>query len=891
MKKLLSTLLIFVLATGCLLLLSGCTNPFKKPCEHADGNFDGVCDLCQTVVGEAHVLCVDADANEKCDVCAKDMPLPEPEPCAHSYANSCDTDCDDCGEVRKTEHNYKTDCDVNCDVCGFVRELDAHLFDDRFDAVCNGCGYVRDDCDYTDGKLVYVLSEDKKSYVVSSVNENKSAPFGTLTIPATVNGKPVSSIDDYVFAFCEDLTAAVISDGVSKIGEGAFLGCPNLSSVTIGNRVSVIGKSAFYDCSALSTVKYNTNLVASLGADNSVFFNAGKKSEGIKLVIGEGVTSIPSYLFSPSTDSEFAPNLVSVEFPKTSGAITVSESAFEYCDRIENVYIYNLAAWCNSSFYNVYSNPIAYGAKLLLNGAPITELEIPAGVTSLPYSAFYAQDSIVKVTVPASLKSVKNNAFGECVNIGEVYVSSVESWCKIDFVDEFSNPVYYRAKLFVNGNVITDLVIAPDSGVTKIPARAFYAQDTITSVSLPEGVEVIGAEAFADCIELLTVDMKDEVKLIGDGAFAGCRNITSIATSNGIESIGNRAFAGCVNLLTVTVPAGVKYMGEAVFTDCPKLVVCCEAIEQPSDNYWNENWVEETITVYWKCSGITVYGYKWLRCVDYLKSYDFTVMITGYVGNGTVLEIPSSVNEFPVIYVDAYAFSGLTEVTEVIIPDSVTAVGEGAFAGCTSLESITLPFAGISRYSEGFVSHFGYIFGYDIIETFIEDFQYEAGGKYYVYNIPESLKNVKITSEVIGDFAFRNCSDIVSVKFAYGLTSIGEEAFYGCTSMTELVLPDSVMDLGRSAFEYCISLVEVKLSTNLINIGEEAFADCENLVTVYMTDKVNTVGAYAFFGCLSLETINYSGSEEAWQQMVVDIENAPLENAIVNYNFTETEVQ
>lgn len=166
-------------------------------------------------------------------------------------------------------------------------------------------------------------------------------------------------------------------------------------------------------------------------------------------------------------------------------------------------------------------------------------------------------------------------------------------------------------------------------------------------------------------------------------------------------------------------------------------------------------------------------------------------------------------------------------VTEIVVPDYVTEIAFGAFSGCSSLESITLPFVGIGI--GGSHTHFGYIFG--------------AGNCYYNYKyVPASLK-VVIT----------------------GGETIGNEAFYKCSRLTSITILDSVT-----------------------SIGYDAFRDCSGLTSITISDCVTSIGSWAFSGCDGLTSVYYKGTNNDWNNININGYNNPLMSA-KRYYYSETE--
>ena len=132
--------------------------------------------------------------------------------------------------------------------------------------------------------------------------------------------------------------------------------------------------------------------------------------------------------------------------------------------------------------------------------------------------------------------------------------------------------------------------------------------------------------------------------------------------------------------------------------------------------------------------------------------------------------IPSSVTN-----IGDKAFYNCSGLTNMAIPDSVTSIGEEVFCGCSGLESITIPFVG-ATIDGADNTHFGYIFG---APTVAENNEY----------IHTSLTTVTITSGAsIGNDAFSGCSSITNITIPNSVTSIGEGTFSGCSSITNITI-------------------------------------------------------------------------------------------------------
>jgi len=128
----------------------------------------------------------------------------------------------------------------------------------------------------------------------------------------------------------------------------------------------------------------------------------------------------------------------------------------------------------------------------------------------------------------------------------------------------------------------------------------------------------------------------------------------------------------------------------------------------------------------------------------------------------------------------------------------------------------------------------------------------------YAFNNCSSLTSIDIPDGVtsIGEWAFYGCSSLTSIDIPDGVTSIGGYAFYDCNSLTSINIPDSVTSIGRSTFYNCSSLTSIDIPDGVTSIGEWAFYDCSSLTIIDIPDSVTSIGGYAFSDCSSLTSIN-----------------------------------
>jgi hypothetical protein len=226
----------------------------------------------------------------------------------------------------------------------------------------------------------------------------------------------------------------------------------------------------------------------------------------------------------------------------------------------------------------------------------------------------------------------------------------------------------------------------------------------------------------------------------------------------------------------------------------------------------------------------------------------------------TKVTIPNGVTNIGV-----EAFGGCTSLTSVIIPESITSIGGGAFDG-TSLTSVTIPnsVTNIGLHAFGSCLNLtaitvgtsnsvysdadGVLFNQSLT-TLVE----YPGGIAGSYIVPNSVTS-------IGSFAFYYCNNLTSVTIANNVTNIGDYAFVGCSNLTSVTIPNSVTTIRDYAFTECSSLTSVTIPNGVAGIAVGTFAFCASLTNVTIPISVTSIGEAAFYGCSSLTGVYSKGN-------------------------------
>ena len=379
----------------------------------------------------------------------------------------------------------------------------------------------------------------------------------------------VTRIKSEVFYNCKCITSLTLPNSLSLIYTCAFYNCSEITSVTIPNSITIIDTNAFGDCYNIQTVNISdlTSWCAITfggGVSNPLYYARNLYVNGeliTDLVIPENIETIGARAFGSFQ------GIKSVTIPNS--VTTVGESAFYNCGGLTAVYISDLASWCSISFANYTANPLYIAHNLYLNGELISDLVIPDNIATIGANTFIYSTCLASVTVPNSITKIEMDAFRECSNLKAVHISDLASWCNILHSSIYSNPLSNESSLYLNGELVTDLVI-PDT-VPIIRSAAFYNCISLKSVVIPEGITYINSYVFSQCKELTSVTIPNSVTKIQSLAFYRCTNLTSITIPDSVTSLGSYAFEECSNLTNVIIGSGVTTIGSDVFYKCTAL--------------------------------------------------------------------------------------------------------------------------------------------------------------------------------------------------------------------------------------------------------------------------------------------------------------------------------
>lgn len=714
----------------------------------------------------------------------------------------------------------------------------------------------------------YIPSAKTGTYrIPDGVDIIPRAAFTGSMIEKVIIPASVTAIEAEAFADCAYLSSVVFEQpGLGKpsltIGERAFKNCELLTSISLPARLQNISlqkyvqrnssfesldeltedaPDAFLGCTALERIDVAYNASAVYTANDGVLFT----DSGRTLVYFPAAKSASGYVFPTTVRSVAAGAFLGCSL---SGALNISAGITSIGD-----FAFAGTAISKVSFASdgVGLSAVTVGAYAFYGCEDIKTLTFAKGsnVTELGTGAFKDCEKLPEVIIPASMKTVGDEAFANCGTYDDSFTvtiargtnqltfgNGVFSGCTIDTLSIPSN-VTLSAD-FLSGLEIENIIIAEDHPTLASEDNVLYIKDAdgqketlllylsdVADFTVPDGVKSIAANAFYGKFSLTNISLPESVTAIGENAFYMCSYLASVTfrgTSDQPLTIGDYAFWS-TGLHTLTLPDRPITIGAYAFAEI--------------SYYSYETYDDESLAALDLGGTVSIGDYAFYKTGEALElTIPATVKTIGnhaFEGSGSsyLTNYLSSVTfeeGSTLETIGAYAFSR-AKISSFRVPASVTLIGAYAFSDCNDLTSLT--------FEEGTAPlTFGTTYGNDtgnvLNETLVTEIHFP--GRLTVIGERAFDRNSKIETVTFGD----QYTDSGFTKS--NLTTIGEGAFRYASALSAITIPASVKN------------------TDVIAIGNEAFLESGlTSVTFEESDEgVLTIGTSAFSGCKSLLSMN-----------------------------------
>ncbi len=663
----------------------------------------------------------------------------------------------------------------------------------------------------------------KSITIPDSVKTIGDCAFNNCTSLATVNlGMSVSTIGECAFNGCRLTGSFTIPDSVTSIGDCAFGGCTSIITVNIGKSLCSFNKAAFNGCSSIASFVVSD--------ENSTFSSV----DGV--IFSKDKTTLVQYPVAKTNASYDIPDIVS----------TIASSAFNGCTSLTTISIPESVLYIEKGAFDCkfYS---ANGEKELE-----PTFENLAGYTFNKVDGKWIKDS------SSSINHIRYTGYcGQSFRYVFDYTDGILAIRGSGAMPDYPYDVWpwHPYKNYISTILIGD-------SITKIGAYAFSDCPQLTSIIVPTSVTTIGDYAFKGCTSLNSAIIPDSVTTIGDYAFEGCTSLESITSLGSVTTIGSNAFAGCTSLKSITSLGSVTIIGSNAFAGCASLSSAivlnnvssidssafsgCTSLTSISfnvtlsnvgsslvdGNFYDlngETVLEQTAANLAGSSFKNIDG-KWVKygSAFNLCGKNFVYFVYDDITKTLKVHGTEGISDFSRYGAPWYSFR--ESIKHIIIEDSITAIGNNAFRGCTAIISVS---------------------------------------------IPDSVKT-------IGTSAFEGCTSLSAVHLGSSVNSIGGSAFKGCTSLAsfDVSAENSIYSSAdgvlfnkdkSTLIQYPVAKTDSSyvIPDSVTTIASSAFMDCTDLVTITIPVSVKLIG-YGAFDAIFYE----SGSEIVLEQSAKNLAGA-----------------
>lgn len=669
------------------------------------------------------------------------------------------------------------------------------------------------------------------------------------------------------------LRKVTFADGVTKSLQGMFMGTTSLEEVVLPKSLKTIDQNAFKDCSSLKKL------------------SVGKSG-------GENV-------------------LDTVE--------TINAGAFNGCSSLETLTLKNVAKIDSSDTNRTFGGCMSL-KKVSVTGVTTTDNTGKTTLsTTIGTSAFKDNKALKEINLD-TIKTVSQEAFRGC---GVADDGTDPATLTLNNVNAIGALAFYGCgfKAVQIPRQLTSVATGKINGVEYGP----FAGGKLEIVSFGTLINTIPDNLCMNTTSLQKIELqsvKASLRTIGKNAFKGCTSVEEVTIPKGILTVSNSAFEGCSGLTDVTIAA--KTINAKAFAECTNLKAV--KMEEGVTTIQGMAFANTQISAVTIPSTLTTAGTTKEGTIE-KGPFAGTMIATVHGQTEDSTEAQEGATILPETKkIPDNLFLGCTSIIDVQIPETVTEIGQKAFKDASSVENVTFAVntetgkvkgvekIGISAF-DGCSSLQELVLPETVTEVLQGAFANEGALVKADMSRAASLKKWDKES-FKGDTALAE----VVLPTAGGITAIPDGAFAGCTSLTgenlkipknivtitanafkesglkKLYIPNQVTTIGTSAFEACKNLEDVHISNNISIISQSTFKNCEKLEKIEIPVKVDQIGTNAFYGSGLKDvyifgdpeigggiTNTYAGMKNqlsVFEKEVVDETASAVSQHIFNANFT-----
>ena len=503
-----------------------------------------------------------------------------------------------------------------------------------------------------------------------------------------------------------------------------------------------------------------------------------------------------------------------------------------------------------------------------------TEIVIPAQYNGLPVTkisdkAFEDNKSLIKVTIPESVKTIGMRAFSGCTSLAEINIPE-----SVLTIGEFA---FNQCESLVE-------IIIPDS-VVELGYYAFNECTSLERVRLSDNIKHIYTRTFYNCRKIREINLPKNLETVGEDAFYCCSSMMMDELPSTLTKIGDNAFSCCYSFISLTFPESLEEIGRYAFASCKSLVEIInhsnlEIVVGSEDNGQIAKYTKQVINDK---------SESHLKVIDDFIFYDDGVdipLLVKYLGDAEEIVLPAY--ETGVKYnVASHVIPAACKATSLVLTEHINEVLFRAFEHCENLVSVTFSCPNAKINWDAFDNSYNgnmekiktvYINTDSVRMTSLSS--YEVGD--YSYSMFNGLETVVYGEgvKVISENAFYQEANLKTIILSSSIEEIGKRAFYGCKnatfvipedikiteikdetfyecSFTNFVVPENVTYIGEKAFAEG-AIESITFNENITEIGKSAFSRCRKLNTVDIPDSVEVIGESAFSNCKVLSEVNIS---------------------------------